>query len=327
MADFDFAIAGTSLFSGLLAGVLARDHGRKVVRVGRRPSAQRLWRSLPVALPFSVRPESWRILRRSERETVDLLNQIGVRAAASALEASIIADVPQSGEALDHLAHLAAGHGHEVRPHAAGWNLRRVLTLDADAIAGPLEQWLTAAGVASLEEGPVDAAMTILADDVAVLAALDEASRPAPIATQAVTATLVVSPRSPTVPLQRFVDRGVTLFARPGNTILAFVLGETDIEARLASTLPGPFPMKRLATTRFRRAISLDGAPVIGRVRRTRQLVVAGFGDSSPFMAPAVGRWLADVPDDADRAWFARHSPTRMRAPVADFVAKGELSP
>ena len=88
MAEFDIAIIGTSLFSGLLAGVLARDHGRKVVRIGRPLSAQRLPRGLNLALPLATRAESWRMLRQAEAETRTLLGSIGVPDSVGATEAA-----------------------------------------------------------------------------------------------------------------------------------------------------------------------------------------------------------------------------------------------
>jgi hypothetical protein len=51
MAEFDYAIVGTSLLSGLISGVLARDHGKKVARIG-RPRCDR---------PYRSRPATWRM--------------------------------------------------------------------------------------------------------------------------------------------------------------------------------------------------------------------------------------------------------------------------
>jgi hypothetical protein len=324
MAEFDLAIAGTGLLSGLLAGVLARDHGRRVVRVGRPMSPQRLPRSLNLALPVATRPESWRLLRRAEADTRVLLGSIGVPDSVARIETEIVADLPQTAAALDHVAHMALGHDHQVRRVTGGWAFRQVTTLDRETIEARLGEWLKAAGVATIDEGSVDAAMTVLAGDDAILEGLDEDKRPAPLVSHAMTSTLIVS-RGLAAPVRRFPDRGVTLVDRPGNTVLAIVSGEQDVDARLASTLPGPFPMKRLATTRYRRLVTSDGAPLIGSVGK--QFVIAGLGDAAAFFAPALARLLAGIPTDEERQWFAAHDPAAQRSAVADFVAAAEVSP
>jgi hypothetical protein len=327
MAEFDFAIHGTDLFSGLLAGLLARDHGKKVVRIGRRPSTQRLWRSLPLALPLATRPASWTVVRRANEETASVLGSIGVPGALQTIETSVLADTADTTVALDHLAHVAMGIGQQVRRIERGWSFRRVPIIDRDLMDARLEEWLAATGVASVDDGPADAALSILADDAALLDILGEAQRPPALVSQAMLATLIVAPRALPVPVQLFPDRGVTLVARPGSTVLALVSGERDAEARLASTLAGPFPMKRLATTRYRRIISTDGAPMIGRMKGTKQFIVSGLGACAPFMAPAIARLLAGQSEGAEKSWFAAHDPSRPREAVADFVAGLEVQP
>src|SRR5207237_228928 len=78
MADsYDFAILGANLLSALLAGLLTRDHGKRVVRIGRKGSAQRLPRGLDLALLVATRPATWRMLRDGDAETRALMAAIG----------------------------------------------------------------------------------------------------------------------------------------------------------------------------------------------------------------------------------------------------------
>lgn len=325
MAEVDFAIVGTDLFSGLLAGLLARDHGKTVVRIGRRPSAQRLWRSLPLALPIATRPGAWTIVRRGERETRNLLSGMGLPAAISMSEAALIGHTPATAAALDHLAHVAAGYGHQVRRLEGGWALRNVTMLDRDAIDARLTGWLEGVGVRQIDE-PIDAGLTVLTEDAAIFEGLSEAQRPEVLVSESMTSTSIVAARPLPVRLQRFLDRGVTLLGQSGNTVLALISGERDVEARLASTLPGPFPMKRLATTRYRRFVTRDGAPLIGRIKGTKQVVVAGLGDCAPFLAPVVARFLAGTSEGSEKSWLLAHDPARPRTNVADFVAVAEMA-
>ncbi|MEO7222386.1 MAG: hypothetical protein ABIY37_07930, partial [Devosia sp.] len=270
------------------------------------------------------RPETWRMLRRTEAETRTLLGSIGVAESVATTEMEVVADLPQTVAALDYMAHMAFGHGHQVRRTMSGWSFRHVPALDLDAIERRLGDWLKAAGAVSIDEGAVDADITVLTDDEAIFDSIAEADRPLPLISQAMTSTLIVSPRALPTPVRRFADRGVTLMARPGNTVLAIISGEQDVDARLASTLPGPFPMKRLATTRYRRFITADGAPIIGNAGT--QFIVAGLGDVAPFFARSIARLLAGVADDDEKLWLAAHDPAVPRAAIADFVSPAEAT-
>jgi hypothetical protein len=326
MADFDIAVVGSSLFSGLLAGILARDHGRKVARIGRQPSAQRLPRRIELALPLATRPETWRLMRRAEAEMATVLGSIGVTTGIDTTEAALLADLPGTASALDHLAHMAAGYGHQVGRLPNGWAFRRVSTLIREPIEARLGDWLNAAGVTSLDEKLPDADLIVLADDAAIFDHLTERERPPQLISQPMTATLVVS-RPPAIPVQRFADRGITLVVRPGNSILALVSGEADVEARLSSTLTGPFPMKRLATTRYRRFVTSDGAPLIGPLKSGKQFITAGLGDTAAFLAPAIARLIAGTSDGDEKHWLAAHDPMLPRDAVADFASPAEAAP
>jgi hypothetical protein len=320
MPSFDIAVFGTNLLSGLLAGMLARDHGKRVVRIGRRPSAQRLPRAINLALPLATHPESWRLLRQAEGETRALLAAIGVPDTVSTTEIEFVAELPDTAEALDHMAHLALGHGHQIRRTERGWAFRHAAQLHPELIEDRLAEWLSSVGVTSIEEAPGDAVQTILADDAALLEQLPEHQRPAQLVSEAMTATLVVAPRGLAVPIRRYPDRGVTLLRHPGNAVLALISGDIDVEARLASVLTGPFPMKRLATTHYRRVVSADAAPLVGRAKPSKQFVIAGLGDAASFMAPSLARFIAGASNPDEKRWFASHDPARPREQVAEYA-------
>jgi hypothetical protein len=245
---------------------------------------------------------------------------MGLPAAISLAEVALLGDGPNTIEALDHLVHVAVGYGHQVRRTERGWALRRVSMLDRDTIDPRLADWLNGLGVRQVDDGPIDAALSVLAEDAAILDGLGEAQRADVLVSQAMTSTSVVVTRTPPVGTQRFLDRGVTLHVQGKNTVLALVSGEREVEARLASTLPGPFPLKRLATTRYRRIVTRDGAPLIGRMRGTKQFVIAGLGDSAPFLAPVMARFLAGKSEGTEKSWVLAHDSARPRANVADFV-------
>jgi hypothetical protein len=324
-SGYDFAIFGASPLAALLAGLLAHDHGKQVIRIAEPISPQRLPRAIDIALPLATRPETWRLMRAAQAETLAILGSLGAREAIVATDLKVVADQPGTAAALAHASHMAAGYGLAVRDGVFSRISRLVgdITL-ADSKVQSVE---TAAldlegGAARLIVGEeiAEAGQIILADDASILAYLTEKQRPSLLLAESMTATLTAPARRLAAPIMRFPDRGVTLAQRPDHAVLALVSGDTDVEARLASALPGPFPLPRRASSRSRRLVSADGAPVIGWLKPSKLMVIAGMGNAGAFLAPPLARLLAGKASDEERAYFAAHAPEARREAVADFV-------
>ncbi len=324
-AGYDFAIFGASPLAALLAGLLAHDHGKQVIRIAEPISPQRLPRAIDLALPFATRPETWRLLRRAEAETLAILQALGAKDAIAPVDVKIVADQPGTAAALAHATHMAAGYGFGVREGIFARVSRLVSEI---SLADSKVQSIPSAGL-DLDGGPArlvidgeiaETGQIILADDSAIRAHLSGERRPALLQSQSMTATLTAPARRLAAPIMRFADRGVTLAQRPDGAVLALVSGDSEVEARLASTLPGPFPLPRRASSRFRRLITTDGAPALGQLTPSRLLVLAGLGTVGTFLAPPLARWLAGNATDDERAYFAAHAPEGRRDDVADFV-------
>jgi hypothetical protein len=328
MADaYDFAIFGASPAAALLAGLLAHDHGRQVIRIADPVSSQRLPRALDLALPFATRPASWRLVRDGAVETRQILASLEAGDLLAETDVRVVADHPATKTALAHMRHVAAGYG--VRVHGddflgvprlggeIGLETSTVQTVSTARVAMSFSR----AGVASLalDGEAMPAGQIVLADDAAILAHLPEAQRPELLAAEAMTATLTAPARRLPAPVMRFPDRGATLMQRPDHSVLALVAGDAEVERRLAACLTGPFPLQRRASTHYHRLVSRDGAPVIGRLRPSRMFAVAATGEVGVFLAPALARLLAGVPTAPEKAWFGAHDPARpSRVAIAD---------
>lgn len=328
-SGYDFAIFGSGPFSALLAGLLAHDHGKQVARIAPAASPQRLSRGLDIALPFATRPESWRLLRRSEAETAALLASIEAGDVLGRAEVEIVADLDQTAAALAHMAHVAAGYGH--RPRNGRFANVAMLTGEISLVDSKVQSLephrvrlgYSRSGVAELtfDDELMPVAAIVLADDPAILEHLPEAQRPAQLIAQPMTATLTAPARRLPAPVRRFPDRGVTLLQRADRSVLGLVAGASDVDARLASCLAGPFPLPRRATAHYQRLLSRDGAPLIGRLEPSGLTIVAGLGDAAAFLAPAVARALAGKSTDEETGWFVAHNPSYAdRELIADFA-------
>jgi hypothetical protein len=326
---YDFAIIGSTTLSLVLAGVLARDHGRKVVRVGRRHSAERLPRGPDLAFMLATRPQTWRMLRDADAETRALLAAIGVR--VHDVNVDIVADAEATGAALDHIGHIAAAYRQTARPMPGGWRFGGVTLVPSAGTR--LLAWLEGLGVDFVADdtpaivltdgrarlGGVEAQDIVVADDAAVLD-LSESLRPRGLSATPMTMTLIDRAPASGQSLRFHPDRGVTVLPRDGKTSLVRVRHDGDTAMRLASVLEGPFPIQRLATAQYRVASSIDGAPVIGRRIATGPFVIAGLGDATAFFAPAVARLLTGNPSAEEAAWLSMHRPADARPGIAEFA-------
>lgn len=336
---YDVAIVGSTAFAGILAGQLAHGYQKRVLRIGRRPSPQRLPRRIDMALTTATRVPTWDILARGAVETRSLISRIGAPDAVIPIEVGVYADTAASEAALAHVVHIAAGYQFKLGRSARGWTFRDVPLLQSERIEDKLAAWLSAVGVRSLDpdalriefdggsamrfrdgEETLEPAEVVLADDSAILE-LPEDQRPTGLAVEPMTATLLGRMRSLGAQVMSFVDRGVRLQQRADGSVLALVAGEGEFDARLASTLPGPFPVPRLATGRFRRVVTADGAPSFTRMAGTNVRVVAGLGDAGAFLAMALARYLADAAAYHELEWFRALESLTGREAVAEFVA------
>jgi len=325
---YDFAIFGASPLAALLAGLLAHDHGRQVLLVTDPPSPQRLPRQIDVALPFATRPQSWRIVRQAEADTKMLLRSVDGADRLGSTAVEIVADRARTAAALAHVSEMARGFGIDAR----GGRFNRVARLAGEIslkeskvqIVEPSSIGLGPrdgkAARLTLSNETVEVGQIVLADDAAILDRLPEPDRPPLLVAQPMTATLTSPAKRLPAPVMRYADRGVTLAQRPDGSVLGLVSGTDSVEARLASCLPGPFPLQRRATTHFSRLVSIDGAPVIGRLDPTGVFVIAGLGDAGAFMAPPLARRLAGKSPDREAAWFATHDFVPDRDAVADLA-------
>jgi hypothetical protein len=339
MPGFDVAIVGSTALAGLLAGQMAHAHGKRVLRIGRRASPQRLPRRIDIALPLATRVETWDILARGAVETRALISRIGAPDAVIPVNASLRADTAAGAAALAHLVHIAAGYGLKVRGADRNWTFEAVPLLQPERIEDKVAAWLSAAGARSTDpdslktefdgttamtfragEETFEAELVVLADDGAILD-LPEDQRPVALTVEPMTATLLGKMKSLSAQVLSFVDRGVRLQQRSDGSVLALVDGEAELEGRLASTVPGPFPVPRLATGRSRRVVTADGAPSFARIGESNVRVVAGLGDAAAFFAPALARHLAGAADERERTWFTAHESIAERERVAEFVA------
>jgi hypothetical protein len=351
MADeaFDFAIFGSTPMACLIAGLLKSVHGRRVCLVGEPWSPFRLPRRYDLAVAPVTRPETWALLTTTSAETLKLLATLG-KGLSERIDPLFVADTAASAAALAHVRHMAAGYGYAVERVAdraitgtgAACRLRDAVMLAGGKAEPAIEAWLDRLevrrlpaettsmtlrrdGTARLAVGTtfVEAAQAVLADDVAILRHLDPDERDRVLRLHRSTAILTGPAKALPAPLMQFIDRDVVLLQRGKAGVLAVAGGTAaDAEARIGACLGPLAPLKRAGQTSFKTLVTVDGAPLIGPAKGPRVIMMAGFGATGAFLAPALARHLAGAATETERTYFAAREPARGkgRQLVADYT-------
>lgn len=352
MADggFDYAVCGATPFAGLLAGLLALVHGKRVCLIGETWSPYRLPRGFDVSVMPATRPETWALLKREGAETMRLLGTIG-RGLYERVDPLFVAETRANADRLGHMRWMASGFG-----FAAERAVDRTLTttgticrirdaamLVTGKVEPAIEAWLAKAEVRRVR--PADAMFTfrrdgaslvvrgnaaeigtvVLADDEAILDRLAPADRHRLIAVRAATSVLSEPAKPLSAALIHYLDRDVALHQRATKgPITALAAGEPDTAlARIGASLGPIGPLKRAGQAQFRRVETLDGAPLIGRAGRGKAMTVAGLGDSAAFIAPVVARVLAGAASAEEQRYFEARdiSKAANRQAVAEMAS------
>jgi hypothetical protein len=344
---YELAIIGSTPLAGLLAGLLAGEHRKRVVLLAEASSAFRLAQGVDLAAGPITRPETWARLREGTRETLKLIGRIGGRSAVRRIDPLFFCDRGESAAALSHMRHVALGFGLAVERRAlpgsaegAIFRSRDVALLDRPVLGAALAAWHGKVGVQRLDAGntnavisrdgsirlyvngqTIEAAHAILADDAAVAVHIEDGA-PDPILRLMASTVMATEPtRKLAAPVVVYPDRGVSLLRNAGGSLLAMSIGRSEAApARVGSCLAGHGPLKCVGQRVFRSVGTRDGAPLI-EARQGRGLsLIAGFGMPAAFFAPALARLFSGVANADERAYFEARGAGSDRARVADYI-------
>lgn len=347
-APADFAILGSSLQARLIAGLLAGTHGKSVVFVGESQSGFRLPRDIDLSIAPLTRPDSWALLRAAQPLVQKLIARIGGRTSWGRLDPVMFADSAEGQQALAHIRHMAEGFGlaaEKLPPNAMAKGREGVVFRDATmihrAVAEPaLNRWMLQQGVHILDprsditvhadgSGEIGAGETaipivqcVLADDAAILRHLPAERWPALLLRRHGTTILTEPTGRIAAPVMLEIDSGLTLLQRSEGGITAFGPGVMDnVLGRVSALLGGM--VHRAGQSQYDGVGTSDGAPAAGRIEGSGPDVLAGFGPSGIFFAPALARWLAGNASEDENRWQAARLVTRSAdaSPVAEYTA------
>ncbi len=118
------------------------------------------------------------------------------------------------------------------------------------------------------------------------------------------------------------LDFGLTLHRQPHGGLVALGPGAADdFAARLVALLGRERAPRLAGRSQYVSITTADGAPAVGRVGDVGPDLLAGFGFTGAFFAPAIARWLCDRASGAERSWFEARLVGRSvsASPPAEF--------
>lgn len=343
----DFAIVGSTPLARLIAGILATKHGKTVLLQGESQSSYRLARGLDLSVGPITRPETWSLLRALVPETQKLLSRAGARRSWSRIDPIMFADTTVCQEALGHVRQMALAFGlaaervprRELGQDRDGIVLRDAVLLHRAALEPALDIWLARSGVGRLDDAAqiviasdgsgsvsyaadtIEIAQVVLVGDAALARYLPQNALPAILALET-TSTILTEPTPPiSSPVMHQLDTRMTLLQPAVRGISAIGPGGIDAFTAGLRDLLGPQrPFRQAGQATYRRFVTRDGGPAVGRIGGTGADVVAGFGMPGAFFAPALARWLCGAAPQDECAWFEARLVDR--APVGSLVGE-----
>lgn len=323
------AVAGTTPFALVLAGLLAADHGRKVYVVGDMPSAH----DVPPPPSFSIapatRPETLHLALTHGPDTLRRIAKVAPEA-VERTDLMVRATTAYHATALSHFRHLAVGFGQVVEREEFGdgegtiLRIRDVTRLSPGAFAGYVREWAGRIGIEWIEDSgalsvrrngaallggePVD--RLVLADDAAIVALLETGAVERIGRVRDHFAYITerghgVADPAVSLPHGTFLDP-----QRDGTLAIHADNWDGLADARIAAALQG-LTARKAARRSYGYLRTHDGAPVVGVPARGRAYIAAGLGALDVALAPVIARHIVGAAHGFEAEWCGQRAPGR----------------
>ncbi|WP_196259200.1 hypothetical protein [Pelagibacterium limicola] len=339
------AVAGSTPFAFVLAGLLAADHGRKVFVIAGPPSPHGVPPPPSLSVAPLTRPET---LQLAAANAPDIMRRIAkvAPAAFDRTDLTVHATTPYHATALSHFRHLGAGLGLAVErlpssEDGLSLRVRDVTRLSPTPFLAHVRQWASRIGLEWVEDraslsirrsgaarlGSDDIDQLVLADDEAIFEHLD------PNLCQAIgfgvarTAFLAERGHGLTDVDLRLPDGTLLSPCRDG-TLLAYAdSGDGLADARVAASLPEAADTRQAAVRHYRQLRTHDGGPVVGMPKGSRIYLSVGLGMLDIALAPVIARHICGLGHGLEAEWCGLRTPGRSMAGslVAD-IGDGEAA-
>lgn len=346
---FDFAIAGSTPLCGVLAGLLAREHGAKVCRIGNFVHPLLPQRGFDISAGPLTRPETWRLLKSSVPETVKVLNGIGGGKVYERIDYGMVALGKAGEQALGYIQNAAHGYGVQVErlpdspSYRTAYAFKHTVRTLRRPLTAALPNWLTTAGVTLIDPndarvrkaqngptsvqwsgGSAEIGTLVLAGDTAMLTHGHQGDVQSLFHKLPMSALLMEPTAKLVTPVMQAIDAGLTLYQRGNGALDCAGHGDAaELGQATAAYFEEGEKLRMAGSAVFDSLLSKDGGAVFGAKSRKNVIYLGGLSVTGLFQATAIARHLAGKSEGVEAEYFNACAPSKDSKSVrmGEFIA------
>ncbi len=345
----DFALAGSSIKAGMIAGLLAKEHKKRVCLIASRSRQHQLAREFNLSFDCATRDQTWELLAALDTESTKRLVSVGGRRSLLRVNPLIICHTRASANALGHMYHVARGYGYEMeRVDAARISgakavfcLRGARVIRHRIFWPAMLKWLENCGVQIIDPSDIrfsfqqngsariqsgqdkmEAGRVVLADEEAIFqhAGHQDAER---FFITCRASSLLSEPMA--IKGDQFILSPEHKFAamgrKKGRMAFLGMVAPQNMAALIGANVALDKITSRAGQSTFFSVATRDGAPIAGRLGRSSFWVLGGFGHGGSYFAPALARFLVNRCSPIEMSYFdSRSADSGRKSPdIAEF--------
>jgi len=344
--NVEFAVLGSTPMAAVLAGALAKLHGRKVSWVGRFAHPLRPQRGFDMSVSPLTRPETWQLLRECTPEFTALVDGMEVTERVDPL---FVARQHHGVELISHMHNIAAGFGYSIERQAISdeyslaVQFRDAVRVLRRPFAQLAQNWLTECGVHVVPTNDVSiqqkksgvlhlkgigetivAQQVVLADDDAIFLHAKPQQIASYFSTVPTLGYLIEPVGEMKSSVVHDVESGLTIYQRKNGALdcVAPDLSQ-NIESRICSHVDRGNSVRLAGKTNFEVLRSKDGAAFVGEIGSAKPVLLGGFGATGLFQTPAIARLLTGNGTDFEKSYFEARRIAKnldVRTNIAEFL-------
>jgi len=332
--SFDFAIIGNTPKAALLACMLAKTHKKQVALIASPPNKLRPLHGFDISIAPITRPKTWKILKENIGQTIEFLNKSGIIKTYEHVDPLFFATNLKGQTALSHVQSMANAYGFSVEKQAhsekyiSAYKFPDAIRLLRRPFFASLNERLKKCNVQIISPKDIKiiykkaqmhissgkekiiAKQVILVDDKALLNHLSNSNIENNFIKTQNSGFLIEPINKIKNPITYNLDNGITIHQRNDGAIDC--LGECSVqilEQEIKETITKNKTVRLAGRTNFMSLKTLDGAPIFGKIARSKFISICNFNMSGFFQTPAIARILSDKANQLEKEYFLALAP------------------
>ncbi len=351
--NVDFAIIGSSPKAAILACMLAKTHAKSVLLISKDPHNLRPQHGFDISVAPITNPKTWKILKSNIPKTIEFMNKTSSKNIKTKITERIdplFITTEQAGKtAFSHCRNLATGYGFNVEKQAqseqflSSYKFTDATRLLRRPFFASLEQRLKNCNVQRLDPNKIRiknkkddieitsnkisyyAKQVVLVDDNALLNHLPDADISTQFIKTSIFGFLSEPIKSIKNPIIFNIDNGLIIHQRENGSLDCLApKNKQTLEQQICLMLNKEQSTRIAGKTQFNKLYSPDGAPLFGKIGRSRYISICNFGTTGLFQTPAIAAMLSENSNEFEQQYFSSLAPkskTHKRENIAQYCS------